>query len=65
MTTARRRLGDGPQTPQAPATPTAEPRPRIIATQADLDTGPMDQVQLPDLAELRARGVLGDAALEE
>lgn len=64
MTPTRRPLGTGPQTPQPP-TPSAEPRPRVSATQADLDTGPLDQAHLPDVDELRARGVLGPEPLED
>ncbi|MDQ1013093.1 hypothetical protein QFZ82_007578 [Streptomyces sp. V4I23] len=34
-----------------------------MATEADLDTGPLHHLQLPDLAELRDRGVLDSDAL--
>ncbi|MEU1072921.1 MULTISPECIES: hypothetical protein [unclassified Streptomyces] len=64
MTPTRRPLGTGPQAPQPPAQP-AEPRPRLSATQADLDTGPLDQAHLPDVDDLRARGVLNPAPLED
>ncbi|GGU41026.1 hypothetical protein [Streptomyces violascens] len=65
MIRTRRPLGPGPQPAARPqlALP-AEPRARVMATQADLHTGGLDQMQLPDLNELRARGVLlGDQAL--
>ncbi|WP_256356076.1 hypothetical protein [Streptomyces sp. PKU-EA00015] len=39
----------------------AEPRARVVATEADLDTGPIHH--LPDLADLRDRGVLDSHAL--
>ncbi|WP_369228007.1 hypothetical protein AB5J52_47940 [Streptomyces sp. R39] len=45
--TARRTLGTGPQAPHD-----------IRATQADL-LGALPGVRLPDVGELRARGVLG------
>ncbi|WHM40759.1 hypothetical protein [Streptomyces sp. BPTC-684] len=64
MTPTRRPLGTGPRTSQPPI-PAAEPRPRVHATQADLDTGPLDQAHLPDVDDLRARGVLSPAPLEE
>ncbi|MFD9568195.1 hypothetical protein [Streptomyces sp. NPDC059994] len=61
MTSTRRPLGTGPRTSQPPAPP-AEPRRRVHATQADLDTGPLDQAHLPDVDDLRARGVLSPIA---
>ncbi|GAA0594046.1 hypothetical protein [Streptomyces crystallinus] len=67
MTPTRRPLGSGPQAPQPPAPPAppAEPRPRVQAAQADLDTGPLDQAHLPDVDDLRARGVLSPGPLED
>lgn len=40
-----------------------EARGRVVATQADLHTGGLEQLRLPDLQELRTRGVLGGSAL--
>ncbi|MER6999425.1 hypothetical protein [Streptomyces sp. NPDC000410] len=67
MTADRRRtLGHGPQGPATAATVSAfEPRARMVAAEADLDTGPLQQLQLPDLAELRDRGVLDSHVLED
>ncbi|MEV4335335.1 hypothetical protein AB0K02_33385 [Streptomyces sp. NPDC049597] len=60
----RRRLGHGPKAlATAPSVAAAEPRARLVATEADLDTGPLHHLQLPDLAELRDRGVLDAHAL--
>ncbi|WP_234335007.1 hypothetical protein, partial [Streptomyces sp. NRRL S-118] len=54
----RRPLGHGPKASATPpSTPAAEPRARVLAAEADLDTG-LHHLQLPDLAELRDRGVL-------
>ncbi|PKV89955.1 hypothetical protein [Streptomyces sp. TLI_146] len=64
MTSTRRPLGTGPRTPEPPAPP-AGPRPRVLAAQADLDTGPLGQARLPDVDDLRARGVLGPEPLED
>ncbi|WP_371648734.1 MULTISPECIES: hypothetical protein [unclassified Streptomyces] len=64
MTSTRRPLGTGPQTPQPPVPP-AEPRHRVHATQADLDTGPLGQAHLPDVDDLRKRGVLSPEPLED
>lgn len=58
-------LGTGPRSPGAAVAGTARPRPRVLAAQADLDTGPLDQARLPDVDDLRARGVLGPEPLED
>ncbi|MFP1630033.1 hypothetical protein ACLB9X_34035 [Streptomyces sp. 5K101] len=60
----RRRLGHGPKaSATAPSVAAAEPRVRVVATEADLDVGFIHHFQLPDLAELRDRGVLDSHAL--
>ncbi|MFI8992174.1 hypothetical protein ACWGK6_24555 [Streptomyces violaceusniger] len=56
MTAVRRVLGSGPQEPLA-APATTSPH-RKGAHEADLDAG-LPTVQLPDLGDLRNRGVLG------
>jgi hypothetical protein len=62
----RRPLGHGPTKPgTASGAAAAEPRARVIATQADLDTDPLHHLQLPDVTELRDRGVLDSHVLED
>ncbi|RST15769.1 hypothetical protein E2C00_31155 [Streptomyces sp. WAC05374] len=65
MTDHRRRLlGRGPDTAARPAGPSSpHGRPRLMAAQADLDTAPLRDLNLPDLDELRHRGVLDAHAL--
>ncbi|MFF8290032.1 hypothetical protein ACF068_12495 [Streptomyces sp. NPDC016309] len=59
MTSDRRRLlGRGPGATARETGATAAHRPRIVASQADLDNGPLHRLNLPDLDELRDRGVL-------
>ncbi|MEV3987995.1 hypothetical protein AB0J57_03715 [Streptomyces sp. NPDC049837] len=40
-------------------------QPRVMAAQADLDHGPLRRLHLPDLDELRDRGVLDAHALTD
>lgn len=40
-------------------------QPRVMAAQADLDHGPLRFLHLPDLDELRHRGVLDAHALTD
>ncbi|GAA2484668.1 hypothetical protein [Streptomyces gobitricini] len=59
MTTdIRRLLATGPTTSARGTGPKDMSRRRIGAAQADLDTGPLQRLRLPDLDELRDRGVL-------
>ncbi|WP_431776283.1 hypothetical protein [Streptomyces cucumeris] len=60
MTTSRRPLGHGPQ-PQATAGPShgTGPAHRVRAAEADVAAGPLYRGGLPELEQLRERGVLG------
>ncbi|OKJ26480.1 hypothetical protein [Streptomyces sp. CB01580] len=61
--TTRRRLGPGPAEHRSPAatdTPAPGPaHPRVHAADADLDGGTLYRPDLDSLADMRARGVLG------
>ncbi|MCQ8194657.1 hypothetical protein [Streptomyces rugosispiralis] len=60
MTTARRPLGHGPQS-EGIAGPShgTDPLHRVRASQADVDAAPLYRGGLPELEQLRERGVLG------
>ncbi|MGD6757307.1 hypothetical protein [Streptomyces sp. BH105] len=58
MSTTRRPLGRGPQ-PLAAALATGDTSRPILASEADLESTPLYEDGLDNLARLRARGVLG------
>lgn len=64
-TDIRRLLGTGPTTSAPGAGPGETTRRRVVAAQADLDTGPLRHLHLPDLDELRDRGVLDAHSLTD
>jgi hypothetical protein len=64
-TDIRRLLGTGPTTFVRGTGPSDTVQRRVVAAQADLDTGPLQRLHLPDLDELRDRGVLDAHALTD